>query len=126
MGHGPGEGAGEVLDAEGVRVAGRLEGRALVAAPGRATGDRTGAHVRVEAGEDLVEIGVDAGDRRTGEGPGEVAVLAVRRAALGEVETPVGRRRDRLEPAGGRGGGRDGGGGFWQGGGPPPRPPRGG
>ena len=58
-----------------------------------------GADVRVEPGEDLVEVGVDPGDRRPGQRAGEVAVLAVRRAALGEVDAPVGARRDRLQLA---------------------------
>ena len=57
------------------------------------------AHVRVEPGQDLVEVGVDPRDGRPGQRPGEIAVLAVRRAALGEVDTPVGAGRDRLQLA---------------------------
>ena len=53
---------------------------------------------RVHLGEDLGQVGVDPGDRRTGQRTGEVAVLTVRRAALGQVDAPVCARRDRLQP----------------------------
>ena len=109
--HGPGElvrpdvrdrrrqAAGEVLDAQRVGVAGGLERRALVPAGVGAGGDVPAAHVGVEPGQDLVEVGVDPRHGRPGQRAGEVAVLAVRRAALGEVDAPVGAGRDRLQLA---------------------------
>ena len=97
VGDGGGEGAGEVLDAEGVGVAGGLEGGALVGAGAGAGGDFALAEVGMERAEDLGEVGVGAGDGGPGERAGEVAVLAVGGAALGEVELPVGGGRDGLE-----------------------------
>ena len=102
------EGAGEVLDAEGVGVAGGLEGGALAGTVGGTGGDGALAEERGERGEDFVEVGVGAGDGWAGERAGEVTVLAMGGAALGEVELPVGRRWDGLELAAGRRRGDDG------------------
>jgi hypothetical protein len=59
--------------------------------------DATLPDVPVEAAEDVVEVGVRPGDRRPAQRPGEVAVLAVRGAALGQIDPPVGAGRDRLQ-----------------------------
>ncbi len=101
--HRLGEAAREMLDAERVGVAGRLEGRPLGGALGRGGCDAAAPDIVGQSAEDLVDIGIDARDRRPRERAGEVAILAMRRAAFGEVEAPIGRGRDRLEPSlGGR------------------------
>ena len=97
-----GERAGHVLDAERVGVAGELERRALVTAGGGPAGDRALAGELGDRREHLVEVGEDAGHRRSGQRAGEVAVLAVGRAAAGQVDAPVRARRDGLRLAGAR------------------------
>jgi len=79
-----------------VYVAARLERGALLGPPRRRR--VTGVvGVRREAVEDLRQVGVDPGDGGPDQGAGEVAVLAVRWAPFGEVDAPVGARRDRLQ-----------------------------
>jgi hypothetical protein len=46
--------------------------------------------VGIEGADDVVEVRVGAGDRRTAERAGQIAVLAVGGAPLGEVDAPVG------------------------------------
>ena len=75
-----GQAPGQVLDSQGVGVATDLEGLRV-------------ADLLVAAGvlQDAREVGEDPDSGRPGQAPGEVAVLAVRGAAFGEVELPVGR-----------------------------------
>ncbi len=91
------EGAGEVLNAEGVGVAGGFEGGSFVGAVGERDVTLALADVGAQVFEDLGQVGVGAGDGWSGERAGEVAVLAVRRAALRQVELPVGRGRYGLQ-----------------------------
>ncbi len=93
------ERAGDRLDRERVGVAGAFVGRALLRPRPALRGHAALAEPGRELPEDLVDIRVGAGDRRACERARKVAVLAMRRAALGQVEAPIGRGRDRLEAA---------------------------
>ena len=77
-----------MLDAQRIGVAGHLE-----------TGFRTvRLHVRAQVVEDRGQIGKHAHDGRPAEASRQITILAVRRATLGQMELPVRRRRDRLQP----------------------------
>src|SRR5205085_1173813 len=90
------------LERERVRVARRLERRALVRAPDRARRDLALPQVSRQLADDLRQIRVGPDDRRTFEGPCEITIAAVRRTAFREVEAKIGARRDRLQLALGR------------------------
>ena len=80
-----------------VRIAGRLEGGALVApGDGREVTPPWPTYPGRFA-QDVGEVGIRAGDRRAGQRAREIAVLAVGRAALGEVDPPVGGGRNGLQ-----------------------------
>ena len=100
----PRQAACEVFERNRIGVAGTFVGRAFGASRSRSRGHSALAEVCGQSAQDLIDIGVDARDRRPGERTGEVAVLAVCRASLRQVEAPISGRRYRLQaPPGLRG-----------------------
>ncbi len=93
------QGAGQVLNAQRVRVTGRFKGRSLMGSIGGTGGHLALSHVVCQAVEDLRKVGVDPRDRRTSKGACQVAVLAVSRATLRKVHAPVRTGWDRLQAA---------------------------
>ena len=92
--HGLGQAAGEVLNAQHVGVATGLEAR-------RAAGLLVSGGI----GQQLGRVGKRFHHGRATERAGQIAVLAVRGAAFGQVQLPVGRRQRGLQrraPAGAR------------------------
>jgi hypothetical protein len=63
MGDERGERAGEMLDAERIGVAGRLERRAFMGAVAGTRGDGAAADMGRQLGQDLGQVRIDAGDR---------------------------------------------------------------
>ena len=87
-----------MLDPERVRVAGGLERRALARTLGRCGRHAAMAQRCGQLAQNLLDIGVDARDRRSAKRAREIAILAMGVATFGEVEAPIGGGRDRLQP----------------------------
>ena len=90
---------GQMLDAERVGIAGDLERCAFVAAIARFRSHLARSQERRQTVQDLRQIGVHACDGRPAERSRKIAVLAMRRTSLGDVELPVGAWRNGLQLA---------------------------
>jgi hypothetical protein len=84
---------------KGCDVAGSLGGRALTGPGGITRSDAPLTEQRRQLRQDLGQVGEGAHDRRPGERAREVAVLAMRRTARGEVAPSIDAGRNGLRPA---------------------------